>query len=475
MHGSRITRTLCSSCLRRQSTIKKSYDTANVKTLQLLYGYNQPGYSAQSFFSFLQITNGRNISTSSRLVPTFQTVFKPAIYHPSFNLKYRQPWKISNLSAYRSFHTSPRRNVPPFLWLFIKPIAKVGAILTGRSTRKWWKSQTRDRKFFILGKALERWHFILFGGISCIITAVIYYRIHQEVSPITGRQRFIAFTPSQFLKIVQAEADMYTEQYNDKLLPADHRLVEYVKNITMRLVHGNKELKEMSNQQWTIAVVDDVTTKNAFVLPTGHIFVFTGILNVADNEDQLAIVIGHEMSHALLSHAAEQLSFAQLIDIFVIAVMAAIWTIMPTDGLAVVTQWFYNKCIQLMLTMPYSRKLEQEADKVGLRLAAKACFDVREGSVFWTKMKLAETGEQTSMPEWLSTHPLSDKRIEHLNFLMADAIALREEAKCPRLKSNDPRETIKVMSKMVDDFNLARKTRQNLRQVHHAQPQDRAI
>nr|KAG5710267.1 hypothetical protein BaRGS_008983 [Batillaria attramentaria] len=211
------------------------------------------------------------------------------------------------------------------------------------------------------------------------------------------------------------------EEFKDKMLPPDHPMVQRVLRIGQRLLQTNPEVQKLVNfEKWKVAVIQDPKTINAFVLPTGQIFVFTGILDFASNDDQLAVVIAHEMAHAILSHGIEQVSYAQLLDFTIIAAMAAIWCILPTDGLAVITQWFYNKFLGIMLHMPYSRKLEKEADKVGLQLAAKACYDVREGSVFWSRMQLMEdaTDSEDSIPEWLSTHPSHQKRVELLDFLI---------------------------------------------------------
>ncbi|ESO89687.1 hypothetical protein LOTGIDRAFT_124995, partial [Lottia gigantea] len=259
------------------------------------------------------------------------------------------------------------------------------------------------------------------------LLASSYYYYHIEYTPITGRKRYKAFTSSQFRKISEAEAEMYIEQYRDKLLPATHPAAIRVQKITARLLQGNKELQEMvinnDIKSWSICVVDE-PVRNAFVLPSGHIFVFTGMLNFIDNDNQLAVVIGHEMSHAYLSHAAELMSNAQFLDMLIIFLMAALWTIIPSDGIALITQWYYHKSIDLMCRLPYSRKLEKEADYVGIQFAAKSCFDVREGSVFWSKMSQVEkletkvTNESTYVPEWLSTHPLSEKRVDHIDNLL---------------------------------------------------------
>ncbi|KAL8622457.1 hypothetical protein ACOMHN_034122 [Nucella lapillus] len=366
----------------------------------------------------------------------------------------------------RGFHVTPKRNIPPVFWLFIKPVAKLGAILSGRTARKWWQGlPTKKRQHFWDG-VRERWYLIALAGAGLCGLGVVYYEFHVEETPLTGRQRFIAVTHKQFMKIAHAEAEEHLKNYEDKLLPPSHPYYERVLRVEKRLVQANPEIKKlMGSTSWKCYVIDEPTTINAFVLPTGHVFVFTGIIDFAQNDDQLAIIIAHEMAHALLSHGIEQVSYTQLLDFFIIATMAAIWCILPTDGFSLITQWFYEKVINLMLHMPYSRMLEKEADKVGLELAARACYDVREGSVFWTRMGLNDEMSDEKVPEWLSTHPSFEKRVELFEFLIPKAIELRADSQCSTLPKRDPRESIKMLSAMVDDHLTAKKTGQNLSRV----------
>ena len=123
----------------------------------------------------------------------------------------------------------------------------------------------------------------------------------------------------------------------------------------------------------------DLPVENAFVLPGGNIFVFQGMLDLCQNDDQLAVILGHEMSHAILGHAAEQITRENFTSMVMLLPMAVLWALLPYDVLAVTCDWMMDRVTDLFLHLPFSRKMELEADKVGLVLAAKACYDVREG------------------------------------------------------------------------------------------------
>lgn len=182
----------------------------------------------------------------------------------------------------------------------------------------------------------------------------------------------------------------------------------------------------------------------------GKIFVFTGILQAVADINQLAFVLGHEMAHALIGHAAEQASLSHVLDLLSMVLLTMIWAMCPRDSLALLGQWIQGKLVQLLFNRPYSRKLEAEADQVGLQLAAKACVDVRAGPVFWQKMELSnQLFEGSTMPEWLSTHPSHRNRITHLDQLIPEAIKLRERCGCPALSDPDPRV---VFSKMAQQL-----------------------
>ncbi|KAG7164353.1 Metalloendopeptidase OMA1-like 1 [Homarus americanus] len=165
---------------------------------------------------------------------------------------------------------------------------------------------------------------------------------------------------------------------------------------------------------------------------------FRGMMDLLENEDQVAFVLAHEMSHAILEHSAEQLSHGYLLDVLILMPLAVIWAFIPSDGLAVVTHWFLNQVVQVLLQLPYSRSLENEADCVGLRLAAKMSV--------MDKLREAR-GEVGEEPAWLSTHPSHSDRQEMLDYQMSEALMLREACQCPRLTKSDPRHSIWMLQK----------------------------
>lgn len=183
--------------------------------------------------------------------------------------------------------------------------------------------------------------------------------------------------------------------------------------VANRLFVANKELPEVSVINWKLTVIDaDIC--NAAAFPSGDLIVWTGLLDFVENDDELAIILAHEMSHAILQHAAEEISHSRLIDITSIGLAGLVWAFLPSDFTALITQYLADKFLKFVFELPYSRQLEKEADQVGIILAARACFDVRYSSAFWKRMTEAE-GE---IPEILSTHPASETRATDLEELM---------------------------------------------------------
>nr|XP_037287668.1 metalloendopeptidase OMA1, mitochondrial-like [Rhipicephalus microplus] len=352
-----------------------------------------------------------------------------------------------------NFHTSPRRCIHPIFLIAAKQITKGLAIITGRGFRKWWKALPEDKKAYFISVAVKnRWKIAGYFGVAWGIGG-IYYFSHIQETPITHRRRFVAFTRDQFRKISDFEFEMQYEAFKPHLLPAMHPVYHRVVRVANQLLHGNRDIPEIHDVTWSVSVIDS-PMKNAFVMPNGQIFVFAGMLEICGNDQQLGNVLAHEMAHCVLGHGAEQVSYAHLIDFALVGFLAAIWAIMPTDGIAVVTHWFFEKVVSLLLRLPYSRKLELEADEVGLQLAAKACFDVREASAFWTKMRLM--GNALDDVEFISTHPSHEHRSEHLDNLMNSAIELRKQCHCPRLPPQDPRVLMSMLKEQVKQETLAK-------------------
>ena len=322
----------------------------------------------------------------------------------------------TSLILSRSLQTSrPAPAIPPVLWLFIKPLSRVAAGILGKGARVWWRRLPDHRKMEV--KVWARGHrkkFIYAGGLAS--GGILYaYESHIQECPITGKKRFVALYPDQVKKISKEEFQNYLVEFEDSIVPSDSEIYNRVVKVSNQLLKGNRDIRQIYDKSWTVTVVD-LPVRNAFVLPSGNIFVFKGMLDICRNDDQLAIILGHEMSHAILGHVAEQLTRAGFINMLLLVPMAVIWAILPNDGIALVTDWFIQKVTDICFHLPHSRRHETEADEVGLMMAAKACFDVREAPALWEIMEIIDSEDcEDEMStdkdlEFLSTHPVHSSR-----------------------------------------------------------------
>lgn len=173
-----------------------------------------------------------------------------------------------------------------------------------------------------------------------------------------------------------------------------------------------------ADKNWEIEVFDSEQI-NAFALPGGHIGVFTGIFKVAENQDQLATVIGHEVAHVTQEHALKRYNREATARIGVVGVAIATGTGQAgADLLGMATS--------LGMSLPFSRSEESEADTVGLRYMAAAGFDPRQSVVLWQNM---QKKNKLGPPEMLSTHPSSEHRIDDLVAQFPEALALYNKAR----------------------------------------------
>ncbi|XP_071952382.1 metalloendopeptidase OMA1, mitochondrial-like isoform X2 [Antedon mediterranea] len=309
-----------------------------------------------------------------------------------------------------NFHTSQPKNAGPLLALLLKPITKGVAIISGRVFRQWWKGLPKEkRKYFIEVLQKNKYRILAFIGGTCFVVGVFYVS-HLQTTPITNRRRVIFFSESQLAKIAAVEYEKQCMQFDKKFVDSENDLYRIVEDVASQLIKHNQHIPEIKNKTWIVHIVNDPQQKNAFVLPNGQIFVFTGMFHAVKNEQQLGIILAHELAHVVLNHAAEQISFLEFFDWLMIVVLAGLWAFLPNDGLAIVASWFKNKVSELLIQMPYSRGLELEADEVGLQLAATSCFDVRESQVFWEMMADASEKNDELDVEWLSTHPTHENR-----------------------------------------------------------------
>ncbi|KAK5869957.1 hypothetical protein PBY51_024630 [Eleginops maclovinus] len=351
------------------------------------------------------------------------------------------PKPTAPLPSGHHFHTSaPVNALPaPLLWLLLKPLQKLTAIILGRSIRKWWVALPANRRQLMREWVRQRrWHLISGAGVAMVILALLLLT-HLDESPVTGRTRLLVFSREKYMELAALTSEAYMEEFAELLVPVTDPRHQVVERLVQHLAERNKDIPEVSEVSWSVHVVQSPNV-NAFVLPNGKVFMFMGMLEAVADVHQLTVVLGHEMAHAVLGHSAEQASLSHVVDLLSLILLTAIWALCPRDSLAVLGQWVQDKLSQLMFSRPYSRKLEAEADQVGLQLAAKACADVRAGPVFWQQMEIRDqlTGEPT-LPEWMSTHPSHRNRLTQLDRLVPQALELRESCVCPALPATDPR------------------------------------
>lgn len=176
--------------------------------------------------------------------------------------------------------------------------------------------------------------------------------------------------------------------------------------------------------EWELVVFDDDQV-NAFALPGGKIGVYTGLLNVAENQHQLAAVIGHEIGHVIAEHGNERMSNSTLIGIGMEVTNQVLASNQVSQSGAIMSA--IGLGLQVGIQLPFSRTHESEADLIGLDLMAKAGFKPQESVALWKNMDKASSGQRQA--EFLSTHPSPQSRIKKLQQHMATAEAVAKTAK----------------------------------------------
>ena len=220
---------------------------------------------------------------------------------------------------------------------------------------------------------------------------------------IVSEESAIAASKTAYVEMLRPYAEK-GEIDNDPILK------NRVYKITGRLIaQAIKVRPETKSWDWSIKIIDDPKTVNAWAMAGGKMALYTGLVEqIKPTDDELAQVLGHEIGHALAKHSAEQMSIAMASQIGVMAVGVAT----KSDGLALTGAAL---AAALAVQMPYSRTAESEADRIGIELAAKAGYDPHAAVTLWEKMAKVGGSRQ---PEFLSTHPSPEHREQKLASLI---------------------------------------------------------
>ena len=240
----------------------------------------------------------------------------------------------------------------------------------------------------------------------------IYYYNLEEV-PISGRRRFNCISPAWEEQMANSQYEGVMQQFGRQVLPPGHPYSRMVNKVLARLIPA----AGLDGQKWEVKVIDDPEQKNAFVLPGGKVFVFSGILPICAGEDGLAAVLGHEIAHNVAHHTGEKLSQA-----FILLPIALLLTY-AFDISGSLSQWL----LSIALERPGSRKMESEADYIGLLMMAQACYNPSAAVGLWGRMAKAE---QYAPPQFLSTHPASKNRMTVIKEWLPQAEQKSAESEC---------------------------------------------
>lgn len=241
-------------------------------------------------------------------------------------------------------------------------------------------------------------------------------------NPITGRNQLALLSEAELQNTAEQQYRQFLSE-NRVVNPSASRDAELVRRVGQRLTsaidsyYSQKGLSDqLSGYKWEYNLVESKEA-NAWCMPGGKIVVYSGLLPITQNEAALAVVMGHEITHALAHHGNERMSQA------LIAQGIGVAGGLLTAGNQKVNSIFnniYGPTAQLGVLLPNSRKQELEADHYGLIFAAMAGYNPQEAISLWERMEQAANGQHP--PEFLSTHPSESTRIERLKELMPEAL-----------------------------------------------------
>lgn len=219
----------------------------------------------------------------------------------------------------------------------------------------------------------------------------------------------------------KAYAEMMAEAQKKGVLDRNAAQVQRVRGITQKLVpHTATFRADAAKWPWEVHVIS-IDEVNAWCMPGGKMAMYTGLIEKLNaTDDEIAAVMGHEISHALREHARERIS-RQMGTQMAVGIAGALF------GIGQLGQGVGNMVADVTLNLPNSRTHEVEADRIGVELAARAGYDPRAAISLWEKMAKVSSGGQP--PKWLSTHPSHEDRINDLRAYSEKVMPLYQAAK----------------------------------------------
>lgn len=250
---------------------------------------------------------------------------------------------------------------------------------------------------------------------------LLAFLIYCQPVPLTGRTQLHLVPQSQLLALS-------FQSYNEFL--ANHKIIKDGNDVLIvrkvghdiqtaveRFLNDRNMKDRLKNYKWEFNLIDD-TLINAWAMPGGKVGVYKGILPVTMNDTGLAVVLGHEIAHAIANHGDERMSQSLIVQIGGLALSQALSTKPElTRQLALAS---FGLGTEVGILLPYSRLQESEADHLGLIFMAMAGYDPHAAIPFWERM--AKKGGTNPVPEFLNTHPSDTKRIKNITKQIPEAM-----------------------------------------------------
>ena len=266
-----------------------------------------------------------------------------------------------------------------------------------------------------------------FIAVALITTLLVSCGVTRTV-PITGRKQTIMVSDEQVLSLSSQE---YANYMKTAKLSTNRTNTAMVKRVGQRLasaveayLKANGLASDVKQYSWEFNLVQDKSA-NAFCMPGGKIVVYEGLLPYTRNEASLAIVLGHEIAHAVARHSAEQMS-KELRNSYGVQILGKVLNASGVDtGVSQLAQIVAQKGLQFR-SLKYSRDHETEADRMGLIFAAMAGYDPNVAVAFWQRMSQGSSSNQNDM---FSDHPSDAKRIAAIKKDMPEALTYYKKSK----------------------------------------------
>jgi predicted Zn-dependent protease len=256
---------------------------------------------------------------------------------------------------------------------------------------------------------------------SFFLVATLFVACSENA--VTGRKQF-KFLPESELQAMATQQYQQFLSSNRVVSSSSDRDAEMVRRVGQRLTRAVEQYykqqgltDQLQGFKWQYNLVDHKDA-NAWAMPGGKIVVYTGLLPITRNEAGLAVVLGHEISHAIFQHGNERMSQGLAQQLGGVALSVAVAQ-QPAQTQNLFLQ-AYGVGSAVGLLLPFSRKHELEADRYGLRWTAMAGYNPQEAITLWQRMEQMSNGNRP--PQFLSTHPTEGRRIEQLRKYMPEAM-----------------------------------------------------